>query len=153
ASMGAGGGLRPPRAPTCSLNQRTGSRRRAVVVRADLAMLGAAAHRHGATTNDVILVAVASALRRVLMARGETLDEFVMAVPVSGRVSGSESALGNMVSPMLVTVPATGDVGQRLAQVTAQVRARKLDATGPPPIAVLGWLFRPLAALGGFRWY
>jgi len=35
----------------------------------------------------------------------------------------------------------------------AQVRARKAAATGPPPIALLGWLFRPLAAVGGFRWY
>ena len=24
---------------------------------------------------------------------------------------------------------------------------------GPPPIAVLGWLFRPLATLGGYQWY
>ena len=26
-------------------------------------------------------------------------------------------------------------------------------ATGPPPIALLGWAFRPLARLGGYRWY
>jgi diacylglycerol O-acyltransferase / wax synthase len=152
-SMGAGGGLRPPRAPACSLNQRTGCRRKAAVVRANLATLRAAAHRHAATTNDVLLVAVAGALHRVLMARGESLDVLVMAVPVSGRGSGSEAALGNMVSPMLVAVPATGDVRQRLAQVTAVVQARKADATGPPPIAVLGWLFRPLAALGAYHWY
>jgi hypothetical protein len=58
-----------------------------------------------------------------------------------------------MVSPMLVSVPATGDLPDRLRQVAAQVRAHKAAAPGPPPIAVLGWLFRPLAALGGFRWY
>ena len=58
-----------------------------------------------------------------------------------------------MVSPMLVAVPATGDAGRRLEQVAAQVRAHKAAATGPPPIAVLGWLFRPLAALGGYHWY
>jgi diacylglycerol O-acyltransferase / wax synthase len=58
-----------------------------------------------------------------------------------------------MVSPMLVSVPATGAVADRLQQVAAQVRAHKAAATGPPPIAVLGWLFRPLAALGGYRWY
>ena len=49
-----------------------------------------------------------------------------------------------MVSPMLMHVPATVDLGQRLVQVAAQVRAHKASATGPPPIAVLGWLFRPL---------
>ena len=153
ASLNAGGGLRPPPAPTCSLVQRTGSRHRCAVVRADLAMVRAAAHHHGATTNDAVLVAVAGALHRVLRARGEFLDTLMVGVPVSGRDPGREPAVGNMVSPMLVPVPATGDVGQRLEQVAALVRGRKAEATGPPPIAVLGWLFRPLAALGGYRWY
>jgi len=152
-SMGAGGGLRPPRAAPCSLNQRTGSRRRLAVVHADIATLRAAAHRHGATTNDAILVAVAGALHRLLTARGEHVGTLVVTVPVSGRRPGSGPPLGNMVSPMLVAVPATGDVAERLEQVAAQVRAHKAAATGPPPIAVLGWLFRPLAALGGYRWY
>ena len=103
--------------------------------------------------NDAVLVAIAGALRQVLLARGESLGAIVMAVPVSGRRPGSEPALGNMVSPMLVSVPATGPVPDRLRQVAAQVRAHKAAATGPPPIAVLGWLFRPMAALGGYRWY
>jgi diacylglycerol O-acyltransferase len=153
ASMGAGGGLRPPRATPCSLNQRTGLRRRLAVVRADLAAVRAAAHRHGATANDAVLVAVAGALHRVLLSREESVSTLVVTVPVSGRSPGSGSALGNMVSPMLVAVPATGAVPDRLRQVAAQVRAHKAAAAGPPPIAVLGWLFRPLAALGGFRWY
>ena len=153
ASMAAGGGLHPPRAEPCSLMQQTGPRRRMGVVRADLATLRAAAHRHGATTNDAILVAVAGALHRVLLARGERVDTFVLTVPVSGRREGSGSAVGNMVSPLLVPVPATGEVGPRLAQVAAGVRAHKAAATGPPPIAVLGWLFRPLARLGGYHWY
>lgn len=144
ASMSAGGGLRPPRATLCSLNQRTGSRRQLAVVRADLTAVRAAAHGHGATANDAVLVAVAGALHRVLRARGESVARLVVAVPVSGRPADSGAALGNMVSPMLVTVPATGDVPDRLGHVAAQVRAHKADATGPPPIAVLGWLFRPL---------
>jgi len=74
-------------------------------------------------------------------------------VPVSGRRPDDGPPLGNMVSPMLVSVPTTGEVPDRLRQVAAQVRAHKEAATGPPPIALLGWLFRPLAALGGFRWY
>jgi len=112
-----------------------------------------AAHSRGATVNDAVLVAVAGALRRVLMARGESLDTLAVAVPVSGRQPGNKHALGNMVSPMLVSVPAIGAMGHRLEQVAAQVRARKAAATEPPPIAVLGGLFRPLAALGGYRWY
>jgi diacylglycerol O-acyltransferase / wax synthase len=153
ASMDAGGGLRPARAAGSSLNQQTGSRRRAVVVRANLALVRAAAHHHGATTNDVVLVAVAGALHRVLKARGEFLDTVMVGVPVSGRPPGREPALGNMVSPMLAPIPATGELQQRLEQVAAWVRAHKPEAAGPPPIAVLGWLFRPLAALGGYRWY
>jgi WS/DGAT/MGAT family acyltransferase len=153
ASMGASGGLRPPRAAPCSLNQPTGPRRHLSVVRVDLAALRAAAHRHGVTVNDALLVAVAGALHQVLQARGEHVGTLVVTVPVSGRRPGSGPALGNMVSPMLVAVPATGDPGERMERVAAQVRAHKAAAAGPPPIAVLGWLFRPLAALGGYHWY
>lgn len=153
ASMGAGGGLRPPRAAPCSLNQRTGPRRRLAVVRADLAAVRAVAHQHGATANDTVLVAVAGALHRALLRKGESAGTIVVTVPVSGRGAESEPAVGNMVSPMLVSVPATGAVPDRLRQVAAQVRAHKAAATGPPPIAVLGWLFRTLAALGGYQWY
>lgn len=151
-SMAAGGGVRPPRATRCSLIRHTGPRRRLAVVRTDLATLRKAAHRHGATTNDALLVAVAGALRQVLLARGESVDTMAIAVPVSGRVDG-EPVPGNMVAPLLVPVPATGAVSSRLARVAAEVRARKASATGPPPIALLGWLFRPLATLGGYRWY
>lgn len=152
-SLHAGGGLRPPRVTSCSLNRRTGPRRRLGVVRADLAAVRAAAHRHGATVNDAVLVAVAGALHRVLAGRGESLDTLVVCVPVSGRPPENGPALGNMVSPMLVSVPATGAVPDRLRQVATQVRAHRAAAIGPPPIAVLGGLFRPLATLGGFRWY
>jgi hypothetical protein len=122
------------------------------VVRTDLAAVHTAAHRHGATVNDAVLVAVTGALHRVLLTRGESAGTLVVVVPVSGRPEAGP-ALGNMVSPMLVAVPATGDVPARLQRVAAQVRAHKAAATGPPPIALLGWLFRPLAALGGYRWY
>ncbi|MEV6874568.1 wax ester/triacylglycerol synthase domain-containing protein [Amycolatopsis sp. NPDC051128] len=153
ASSSAGGGLHPPRAAPCSLVAPTGPRRRLAVVRADLALLRAAAHRNGASVNDAVLVAVAGALRRVLLARGEAVDTFAIAVPVSGRATEDGSVLGNAVSPLLVSVPAAGDVVRRLERVGAEVRAGKAAATGPPPIAVLGALFRPLAALGGYRWY
>jgi diacylglycerol O-acyltransferase / wax synthase len=153
ASMGAGGGLHPPRAAPCSLNQHTGPRRQLAVVRADLAAVRAVAHRNGATANDAIVVAVAGALYTVLKTKGEPVDKLVVTVPVSGRPAGSGPALGNMVSPMLVAVPGAGTVSDRLAQVAAQVRAHKAAAAGPPPIAVLGWLFRPLATLGGYQWY
>jgi hypothetical protein len=151
--MAAAGGLAPARAASCSLVQRTGPRRRLAVVRADLAPLRAVAHHHGGTVNDAILTAVAGALHRVLRGRGESLDTFLVAVPVAGRRSTTVSQLGNQVAPMLVTVPSTGDPRERLRQVAAAVRARKALATEPPPIALLGPVFRPAAALGAYRWY
>jgi diacylglycerol O-acyltransferase len=153
ASTSAGGGLHPPRAAPCSLVGPTGRRRRIAVVRADLAPLRAGAHRHGASVNDAVLVVVAGALRRLLLARGEAVETFVITVPVSGRAAGDGSALGNAVSPMLVAVPATGELSARLSRVANQVRATKAAAAGPPPIALLGAVFRPLAALGAYRWF
>lgn len=152
ASTAAAGGLHPPRAVPCSLLRRTGGRGRLAVVRIPAAELRAAAHRYDATVNDAILVAVAGALNRVLLARGESLDTVAIGVPVSGHASG-EPARGNMVSPLLVSVPATGGLAQRLRRTSAAVRAQKSSAKGPPPVAVLGWLFRPVAALGGYQWY
>jgi len=152
-SMAAGGGLAPARAAPCSLVQPTGPRRRFAVVRTDLANLRAAAHRHGGTVNDAVLTAIAGALYRVLVTRGESIDTIAIAVPVAGRRSATASELGNQVGPMLVTVPDAGTPSERIRQVAATVRARKDSAAGPPPIAVLGTLFRVAAALGVYRWY
>jgi hypothetical protein len=123
------------------------------VVRTGYDALRAAAHQQGATTNDALLVAVAAALGHVLETRGEHLDSVTVTVPVSGRRTDHQRRLGNLVSPMLVTVPTTGARSRRLADVAEAVRAGRSSATGPAPIAVLGWLFRPLAVLGGYRWY
>jgi diacylglycerol O-acyltransferase / wax synthase len=149
----AGGGLFPPRAAACSLVQKTGSCRRLAVVSVNIGEMRAAAHAHGATVNDAVLVAVAGAVRRLLAANGESLGTVVITVPVSGRNPAGNDDLGNMVSPLLVPVAAKGGAAQRLEQVAARVRADKAAATGPAPIAVLGWLFRLLARLGGYRWY
>jgi diacylglycerol O-acyltransferase / wax synthase len=152
-AMFAGGGFRPDRAVPCSLVQPTSSRLRMAVVRLERARLAAAAHRNGATANDALLVAVGAALHQILLSRGESVDPIAITVPVSGRGSRPGPAVGNLVSPMLVDVPAGGAVGERLAQVEAAVRAHKAEATGPPPIAILGGLFRVVARLGGYRYY
>jgi diacylglycerol O-acyltransferase len=152
-AMSAGGGWTPPRATPCSLVQTTGPHRRIGVVRVEVAPLRAAAHRQGATVNDAVLVAVAGALHRVLRSRGECVDRFAVAVPVAGRRSASAAELGNQVAPLLVSVAATGDPLYRLREVAGQIRAGRGKATGPPPIAVLGPVFRLAAALGGYRWY
>jgi diacylglycerol O-acyltransferase / wax synthase len=95
------------------------------VLRLDRARLAAAAHRNGATTNDAVLIAVTAALHQILLRRGEFVDPIVITVPVSGRRPGGGREVGNLVSPMLVKVPASGEVGERLGQVDAAVRAHK----------------------------
>jgi len=151
-SMAAGGGWRGPRAAVCSLLRPTGPQRRMVTASADLTRLAPAAHALGATVNDVLLVAIGAAIAEVLAARGERVDPLMVVVPVSGR-GGGAAELGNVVAPLLVPVPTTGVIASRVARVSAYVRAQKQLATGPPPIATLGWLFRPVAALGGYHWY
>ena len=74
-------------------------------------------------------------------------------VPVSGRRGRDTADLGNVVAPLLVPVPTDGSTHDRLTRVAQHVGAQKELASGPPPIAMLGWLFRPLAALGAYRWY
>ncbi|MFD0524518.1 WS/DGAT domain-containing protein [Paractinoplanes durhamensis] len=50
----------------------------------------------------------------------------------------------------MVAVPAGAD---RISRVAGEVRRRRADADGPPPVAVLGKWFRGFAAAGGYRWY
>jgi diacylglycerol O-acyltransferase / wax synthase len=153
ASMAAAGGLRPGR-PTCySLLQPTGPRRRLAVARADLAALRAAAHRHGGTVNDAVLAAVIGALHTLLEQRGEAVDTLAVTVPVAGRQPASAAQLGNQLGAMLVVLPATGDLTQRLGQTAAIIRARKASATGSPAIAVVAPLFRTAASLGLYHWF
>ena len=144
---------RPPAAAgaPCSLVRRTGPRRGLGVVRADLE---ACAPRPTGTVRPPTTPSSSPSPERCAGCcwPEESLDELVVTVPVSGRRT-ADGALGNMVSPLIVPVPATGDVGERLERVAAVVRTHKEAATGPPPIALLGWLFRPLAALGGYHWY
>ncbi len=153
ASMRGAGGLRPPRVPDTLLLRRTGDQRAARCVTIPRAPLRDAAHRAGATTNDLVLVAIARAVRSVLLTRGEDLRELVVTVPVSGRARDPAAVGGNLVSPVLVTVPAHGRADEAVQAVTAAVRARKADGSGPPPIALVGWAFRPAARLGAYRAY
>jgi diacylglycerol O-acyltransferase / wax synthase len=81
-----------------------------------------------------VLVAVAAALSQVLLDGGEYIDPIVVTVPVSGRRPGSGREVGNLVSPMLVNVPTSGAVGERLAAVGAAIRAHKAAAAGPHPL-------------------
>lgn len=132
----AAGGSRPDPAAACTLVGPVGRQRRYEVIRADAAPLRALAHAHGATVNDAVLVAVSAALCDLLAARGEAVDRIAVGVPVSMRRSTDAATLGNQVAPILVPVPVTGGVSQRLEQVAATVRRGRAAATQPPPAGV-----------------
>ncbi len=147
------GGIRPPRRrPATSLNQPVGPRRRLDVVAVELAAIRDVGHMHGGTVNDVLLAAVAGALRTLLAARGAQLDEVTITVPVAARQSASGGELGNQIGIMPVTVPATGDLGTRIARTAEITRERKSRARGSSA-ALFVPAFLLLARTGLLRWF
>jgi WS/DGAT/MGAT family acyltransferase len=155
AQLGRGraelGSARRRRAPRCSLNVPTGPRRQVATVDVALDPLQAAGRRHGATVNDVLLVALTAAMARTLHRRGEQVEELVVSVPVSARVTTTSGDLGNRVGVMPVPVPVTGTLHERLAEVARRTRAQKTQARGASA-ALVGPAFRALAAARLFRW-
>ncbi len=135
-----------------SLNKPTGPQRRFATVRVDLDRIHRAARAHEATVNDVVLSAIAAALHRLLLARGERIDEFVISVPFSARRQASAGELGNKSGVIPVHVRGVGDPARRLESVAAATRAAKQAQRGAST-AVLGPFFRLLAAAGLFRWF
>jgi diacylglycerol O-acyltransferase len=133
-----------------SLNVPTGPRRELASIRLPLAGVLAAARAQGATVNDVLLVATAAALRRLVAGRGEWIDDVVLSVPFSSRREASASRLGNQSGVVPLRIPATGDAGERLRRVAGLTRAAKRGTRGAST-ALLGPLFRLLARLGLYR--
>ena len=139
-----GGARLPRRLPATALNRPAGPRRRLDAIAADLDAVRDFGHAHGATVNDVILAAVAGALREWLAGRGEMADSITISVPVSARQHTSDTHLGNQVGVMPLALPAAGCLAGRVAKVAAITRDRKRAAPGTSA-AVLGPLLRLLA--------
>ena len=133
-----------------SLNRPTGPRRRFATVQVDLDQIRGAAHAHEATVNDVVLSAIAAALHRLLVVRGERVDEFVISVPFSARRQASAGDLGNKSGVIPLHVPGVGDTARRLESLAVATRAAKQAQRGAST-ALLGPFFRLLAAAGLFR--
>lgn len=139
-------------APRCSLNAPTGPRRRVGTVTVELTGIRELADRHSATVNDVLLTAVTGAMESVLRARGEHPPALVISVPVSARSATTAADLGNQVGVMPVRVPMVEPAKTRLRQVAALTRTRKTTSRGSSA-ALVGPVFRLLAALGLLRWF
>ena len=147
------GGAHPPRRlPPTSLNRPTGPQRRLDVVAADLAAIRDLGHAHGGTVNDVVLAAIAGAIRALLASRGEELGLVTASVPVSARQAAAGGQLGNQVGTMPVALPAGGDLAARVTRIAAITRERKTAARGTSA-ALLGPPFRLLAPTGLLRWF
>jgi diacylglycerol O-acyltransferase / wax synthase len=147
------GGARPPRRrPATSLNRPVGPQRRLDVVAVDLPAIRDLGHAHGGTVNDVVLAAVAGALRTLLAARGEQLGEVTITVPVAARRAAAGGQLGNQIGIMPVTVPATGDFGTRVTRTAAITRERKSRARGASATLFVP-AFLLLARTGLLRWF
>lgn len=138
--------------PPTSLNRPTGPRRRLDVVTVPLTVIRDLGHAHGGTVNDVILAAVAGALRTLLASRGEKLDLVSVSVPVSARETADEGLLGNQIGVMPVTLPAAGSLAARITRTAAITGARKSGSRGASA-AILGPLFRVLAPTGILGWF
>jgi diacylglycerol O-acyltransferase len=94
-------------APDVPLNVEIGSHRRFAWVRSELAEFKAIKNALGGTVNDVVLAAVAGALRRWLLARGVRTEglELRALVPVSIRTEDEYGHLGNRIAAMRGPLP------------------------------------------------
>jgi len=149
AELNPRGVVRPVRT---TLNRATGTGRRAAVARADLGLMRATAHAHAATVNDVVLTAVARALRSYLARQDERLDNLVASVMVAGRAPAGPALLGNVVGVMPVRLPTGGERGEQLARISALTRARKTQDRGASA-GLLRPAFGILAVLGLLKWF
>ncbi|MBM2616352.1 wax ester/triacylglycerol synthase family O-acyltransferase [Actinoplanes sp. LDG1-06] len=129
-------------APETSLAGPLGRARRYAVARMPLDEIGAAAGFHSVTINDVYLAAVAGALRRLMLRRGEEPHAGAVRtlVPVNVRAETAQHVFDNRVASLLVELPVEVEDGPgRLAAVherIGELRARHEVEAGVALVAL-----------------
>ena len=114
-----------PVAPPSLLNAPSSPDRHLATARRPLDELRAIKNHHGVTVNDVLLAAVAGALRLHAERRQERPHDLKAMVPVSVR-SEAVGELGNRITFMFVELPASSpDPLDRLWRVSDATRTRK----------------------------
>lgn len=117
------------RASATPLNGRIGPNRRIAFLETPLGQPRAIKNGLGGTVNDVVIAAIAGAVRKFLTEdRGVDVDgiDFRAMVPVSTRRGGATAGLGNQVTMWLLDLPiAEADPVQRLRTVSAMTIDRK----------------------------
>jgi diacylglycerol O-acyltransferase / wax synthase len=139
----------PFRAPRTSLNGAISPHRRLSFTEVPLDDIRTVRRVFGGTVNDVVLAAVAGAVRRLLAERGERLEEPVVAmVPMSRRTESDRSTLGNKVSAMLVSLATQiADPVQRYTTIAAGTRLAKDQARVVSEELIQGWAQMAFPAL------
>ena len=118
-------------APTSSLNQAIGPHRRFETVLVDLDDVKRVKNTLGGTVNDVVLAVVSGGLRRLLLSRGEKVDntELRAMIPVSVRADASRGTLGNQVASIWATLPVNEPDAVKRLEIVSE-RMRDLKASG-----------------------
>jgi WS/DGAT/MGAT family acyltransferase len=131
-----------------SLSGNIGQQRRYTWARASLQDVKTIKRVFGGTVNDVVLAAISSGFRALLLDRGEqpAPHEVPSLVPVSVRAPGDEGSLGNQVSATVADLPVhIADPVERLAAVRSE-----LDSLKASHEAMIG---QALVSLGRFSVY
>ena len=131
-----------------SLSGDIGKERRYAWARASLADVKTIKGEFGGTVNDVVLAAISSGFRALLLERGEQPEphEVPSLVPVSVRPQGDEASFGNQVSATVADLPVhIADPVERLGAVRTE-----LDSLKASNEAVIG---QTLAALARYSPY
>jgi diacylglycerol O-acyltransferase / wax synthase len=131
--------LRP--APSSHLNVPIGPERALVCHSVRMSDISRARRQTGATVNDVCLAAVAGALRRLALVRGESPTPLKVMVPVSVRDEDHRQALGNLISFAFIDLPVHLRSSQaRLEHVQAATSEFKRSGRAAGTAAVLSML-------------
>jgi diacylglycerol O-acyltransferase len=131
-----------------SLSGNIGQQRRYAWARASLQDVKTIKRVFGGTVNDVVLAAISSGFRALLLDRGEQPEphEVPSLVPVSVRAPGDEGSLGNQVSATVADLPVhIADPVERLAAVRSE-----LDSLKASHEAMIG---QALVGLGRYSLY
>lgn len=140
--------LAAPRQPETRLRGPLGLRKRvAWSPPVPLSEVKATARALGGTVNDVLMAAVAGALRRYLLAHGERPPALRCTVPVSLRAVSEMRALGNRFGLVFVDLPL--DLATPRARYAAL--KRRMDRLKRRPEALLLWQLMRLTGAGP-RW-
>jgi WS/DGAT/MGAT family acyltransferase len=137
-----------------SLSGQIGQQRRYTWARASLDDVKAIKREFGGTVNDVVLAAISSGFRALLLARGEEPEPHKVPslVPVSLRAPGEENIYENRVSALVAQLPVhVADPIERLTAVRAELsdlKASKEERVGEALIGMGRYIPFPVMSRG-----